>query len=142
MRVIYVDTLFLLNAGVDYLLLLSAARLAGEPLRRLRFGAGAVLGGLYAVALFLPGLDFLGHPLCRLAAAALMLVTAYGGSRRLYRETEAENEASHAWGHSLHRVPQRLARHRNRHGPGRSIRQTGRRSCWYKRSVSSATPHR
>ena len=32
--VIYVDTLFLLNAVIDYLLLLSAARLSGEPLRR------------------------------------------------------------------------------------------------------------
>ena len=86
MTVIYVDTLFLLNALVDYLLLLAAARLAGEPLRRLRFLAGAALGGLYAAALFLPGLAFLAHPLCRLAAAALMLVTAYGGSRRLLRQ--------------------------------------------------------
>ena len=63
MTVIYVDTLFLLNAVVDYLLLLCAARLAGEPLHRIRFGIGAVLGGLYAVALFLPGLMFLSHPL-------------------------------------------------------------------------------
>ena len=30
MTVIYVDTLFLLNAMVDYLLLLASARLAGE----------------------------------------------------------------------------------------------------------------
>ena len=43
MTVIYVDTLFLLNGLIDYLLLLGAARLAGEPLRRLRFLAGAVL---------------------------------------------------------------------------------------------------
>ena len=40
MTVIYVDTLFLLNALVDYLLLLAAARLAGEPLRRVRFALG------------------------------------------------------------------------------------------------------
>ena len=46
MTVIYVDTLFLLNAMVDYLLLLAAARLAGEPLTRLRFLRGALLGGL------------------------------------------------------------------------------------------------
>ena len=44
MTVIYVDTLFLLNVLVDYLLLLCAARLAGEPLKRLRFALGAVLG--------------------------------------------------------------------------------------------------
>ena len=86
MTVIYIDTLFLLNALVDYLLLLAAARLAGEPLRRVRFALGAGLGGLYAVALFLPGLGFLAQPLCRLASAALMLLTAYGGSRRLLRQ--------------------------------------------------------
>ncbi len=86
MTVIYVDTLFLLNAIVDYLLLLAAARLAGEPLRRMRFGAGAVLGGLYAVAIFLPGMAFLSHPACRGAAAVFMLLTAYGGSRRLLRQ--------------------------------------------------------
>ena len=45
MTVIYVDTLFLLNAIVDYLLLLGAARLAGEPLRRVGFLMGALLGG-------------------------------------------------------------------------------------------------
>ena len=38
--VVYIDSLFLLNLIVDYLLLLGAARLAGEPLRRLRFLAG------------------------------------------------------------------------------------------------------
>ncbi len=86
MTVIYIDTLFLLNALVDYLLLLAAARLAGEPLRRGRFALGAALGGLYAVAIFLPGLGFLAHPLCRLASAALMLLAAYGGSRRLLRQ--------------------------------------------------------
>lgn len=86
MTVIYVDTLFLLNAVIDYLLLLAAARLAGEPLRRRRFALGAALGGLYAVAIFLPGLSFLAHPVCRIASAALMMVVSYGGSRRLLRQ--------------------------------------------------------
>ncbi len=87
MTVVYVDTLFLLNALVDYLLLLCSARLAGEPLERLRFALGAVLGGGYAVAIFLPGLGFLERPLCRLAAAVLMAVAAFGGGRRLGRQT-------------------------------------------------------
>lgn len=86
MTVIYVDTLFLLNAVVDYLLLLAAARLAGEPLYRWRFGLSAALGGGYAVALFLPGCAFLAQPACRAAAAALMVVVAYGGSGRLLRQ--------------------------------------------------------
>ena len=82
MTVIYVDTLFLLNAMVDYLLLLASARLAGEPLARLRFLLGAVLGGLYAVSIFLPGLSFLARPPCRLAAAVLMVLAAFWKSRR------------------------------------------------------------
>ena len=87
MTVIYVDTLFLLNALVDYLLLLGEARLAGERLRRLRFTMGAVLGGGYAVAIFLPGLGFLKALPCRMAVLALMSVAAYGGSRRLLRQS-------------------------------------------------------
>ena len=86
MNVIYVDTLFLLNAVIDYLLLLVSARIAGEPLRRVRFGLGAVFGGGYAVALFLPGMGFLYHPLCRLAAALFMVLISFGQSRRLLRQ--------------------------------------------------------
>ena len=87
MTVVYIDALFLLNLIVNYLLLLAAAKLAGEPLRRLRLAAGAALGGLYAAAIFFPGLGFLTHPLCKLGAAVLMLLTGFGGSRRLLRVT-------------------------------------------------------
>ena len=86
MTVIYLDSLFLLNGAIDYLLFLASARLAGEPLRRLRFGLAAGLGGLYAAALFLPGLEFLGELPCRLACGALMLLAAFGESRRLFRQ--------------------------------------------------------
>ena len=56
---IYIDRVFVLNLAVDYLLLMAVARLAGTPLRRLRFllcGAG---GGLYAAAVFFPSLTWL-----------------------------------------------------------------------------------
>ncbi len=86
MTVIYVDTLFLLNAVIDYLLLLAAARLAGEPLRRWRFALGAALGGFYAVAIFLPGFQFLSALPWRLASAGLMMLVSYGGSGRLLRQ--------------------------------------------------------
>ena len=87
MTVVYIDALFLLNLIVNYLLLLAAAKLAGEPLRRLRLAAGAALGGLYAAAIFFPGMGFLTHPLCKLGAAVLMLLTGFGGSRRMLRVT-------------------------------------------------------
>ena len=87
MTVIYLDTLFLLNAAMDYLLLLCSARLAGEELHRLRMAAGGVLGGAYAAAAVLPGAEFLLHPLCKIGSAVLMVVVGLGGSRRLLRQS-------------------------------------------------------
>ena len=98
MTVVYLDELFLLNFVVDYLLLLSSARLAGEPLHRGRMALGAALGGIYAALLFLEGLGFLAHPLCRLAAAVGMLLCAFGESRRLLRLTLVFFAVSAAFG--------------------------------------------
>lgn len=53
---VYVDSVFVLNALMDYLLVLSVGRLAGIPLRRGRYLLAGLLGGAYAVAVFLPGL--------------------------------------------------------------------------------------
>ncbi len=85
MRVIYLDQVFLLNFVVDYLLLLSAGRLAGEVLRRGRLALGAALGAVYAGAVFLPGMGFLTHPLCKVGAGVAMVLAGYCGSRRLLR---------------------------------------------------------
>ena len=86
LTVIYLDTLFLLNGILDYLLLLCSARLAGEELHRLRMAAGGVLGGAYAVVAVLPGMSFLLHPLCKVGGAVLMVLVGLGKSRRLLRQ--------------------------------------------------------
>lgn len=78
MTVVYVDTVFALNGTMDYLLLLSAAKLSAVPFQRLRLALGAALGGAYAVLVFLPGLGFLGHPLGRVGCAVCMAAAAYG----------------------------------------------------------------
>lgn len=85
MTVVYLDELFLLNFVVDYLLLLAAGRLCGEVLRRGWLALGAAVGAGYAAAAILPGMGFLLHPLCKLAAAVLALLAGYGRSRRLLR---------------------------------------------------------
>ena len=87
MTVVYIDSLFLLNLIVNYLLLLATAKLAGEPLHRVRLGLGAALGALYAAAVFFPGMGFLTRPLCKLASAVAMLLVGFGSSRRLLRVT-------------------------------------------------------
>ena len=82
MTVVYVDSVFVLNALMDYLLVLCAARLAGIPLRRRRYLLAGLLGGAYAVAVFLPGLGFLSATPVKLAAGILLALAAY---RRTYR---------------------------------------------------------
>ncbi len=84
---VYLDTLFLLNTLMDYLLLLAAARLAGEQLRRGRMGIGALLGGVYAGAAVLPGFGFLSRPIWQLGCALVMVLVGLGASRRLLRQT-------------------------------------------------------
>ena len=85
--VVYVDSVFVLNALMDYLLLLCTGRLAGVPLRRRRYALGAVLGGAYAVAVFLPGCGFLGLLPVKIAAGVVLSVIAFGGEQRLLRLT-------------------------------------------------------
>ena len=85
MTVIYIDSVFFLNALMDYLLLLCAARLAGLPLRRGRYLLGALAGGAYAAAVFLPGLGFLAETPVKIAAGVLLGLAAYGGEEKLPR---------------------------------------------------------
>lgn len=85
MTVVYLDVLFLLNLVVDYLLLMATVRITGEVFSRLRLALGALLGAMYAAALFLPGFGWLSHPLCKLVSAVGMVLIAFGGSRRLLR---------------------------------------------------------
>ena len=85
--VVYLDSVFLLNSLMDYLLLLGTARLASIPLRRLRYALSAVGGGLYAAAVFLPGMEFLAESPVKLAAGVLLAAVAFGGEPHLLRLT-------------------------------------------------------
>lgn len=81
MEVIYIDSLFFLNLGVDYLLCLAAARICGLYLKRLRYFLASLLGAGYSVAVLLPGLGFLAAWPGKLGAALLMSFIAYGSEK-------------------------------------------------------------
>lgn len=98
MTVVYIDVLFVLNFIIDYLLLLTSAKLTGQFLCRWRLALGGAFGGCYAAAVFLPGLEFLSHPVCRVSAGVLMALIAFGGSRRLPRLMAALFGVSAAFG--------------------------------------------
>lgn len=84
MRVLYLDTLFLLNLTVDYLLLLLTARLSGRFVRRRRLLLGAVVGAILAMLLFFPRLSWLASLCAKVATCAATILSAFG--RRPYRE--------------------------------------------------------
>ncbi len=75
---VYVDSLFLLNAILNLLLLLGSARLGGAPIVRWRCMAAAALGGLYAVGCVVPGLAWLQAMPVKLLVLAAMQVLAFG----------------------------------------------------------------
>ena len=83
--VVYLDSVFVLNSAMDYLVFLAAASLAGVPLRRKRYIAAALLGGIYAAAVFLPGLGGLASLSAKAAAGILLGLIAFGGEERLWR---------------------------------------------------------
>lgn len=87
MTVVYIDLLFLLNLIANYLLLLGTGRLSGAVLKRWRIALSAAIGALYAVLLFVPGLEWLGVWPCKILSGVLMPLAAYGGERRLLRIT-------------------------------------------------------
>lgn len=85
--VVYIDSVFLLNAATDYLLLLITARLAGLALRRGRYLCAACAGGLYAAAAWLPGWAFLTAAPVKCAAGVGVCLIAFGSEERLGRLT-------------------------------------------------------
>ncbi|MDL2274145.1 sigma-E processing peptidase SpoIIGA [Oscillospiraceae bacterium OttesenSCG-928-G22] len=78
MKTIYVDTLFLINGIINYLLLLTAAQLSGYPYRRFRLVLAALFGGVYAVVCLFPATLFFSGVLFRVLSGALMVAIAFG----------------------------------------------------------------
>lgn len=82
----YLPGVFVLYFLVDFLLLLGAGRLCGNPAKWPKAAAAAALGGLYAGVCLFPELYFLGNLLWRIISLLIMSVIAYGFSvSALYR---------------------------------------------------------
>lgn len=88
MTVIYLDVLIALNLLIDYLLLLSAARLLNLAPKRLRVIAGALIGAASSALVLLPRLNGLLSLLINAGVAALMVLAACGyHTARLFGKT-------------------------------------------------------
>ena len=87
MTVIYADSLFLINALVDYLLLLITGRLSGIPLQRKRYLIAALLGAVYAVLIWIPDMAFLGTLPGKILVWILLAGIAFGRTPHFIKMT-------------------------------------------------------
>lgn len=83
---VYLDGVWLINGFVDYLLLVVSGNLTASPIRRRRIFLAGALGGIYGVICLLPGWNFLGNLLWRIAAAGVMCLVAFGPGKLLVRQ--------------------------------------------------------
>jgi len=85
MQVIYIDTLFILNLIVNYLILLATAKIAAVHILRRRLGLGAVFGAGYAVLAVFPQWGFLAAAPMMIVSGIAMLLLVFGGRREILR---------------------------------------------------------
>lgn len=78
MRVIYIDTLFLLNLIVDYFLLRLTAAIGGVYQKKGRLLLGATVGACFAVLLFFPPVTTLLAILLRASVCCMTVFAAFG----------------------------------------------------------------
>ncbi len=83
---VYVDLLFGVNTLINYLLLRGSAAMGGCPAGFRRLVGAACLGGLYAVATVLPGLELLQGMVFQLVCAAGMILLAFGWKRNALKQ--------------------------------------------------------
>ncbi|SHI07308.1 stage II sporulation protein GA (sporulation sigma-E factor processing peptidase) [Sporobacter termitidis DSM 10068] len=98
MQVVYVDSLFLINIVINYILLLVTAKICAVKTPRLRLLGGAALGAFYAVAAVLPLTVFLTSLLVKVAVGIVMVLCAFGGQARIIRLTLVFFAVSAAFG--------------------------------------------
>ncbi len=87
MQIIYVDSLFLINFVINYIILLVTAKICAAQMMRLRLIGAAALGAAFSVAVVLPLTTFLTSPFLKVAVGLLMVLAAFGGQTRIIRLT-------------------------------------------------------
>ena len=103
MRTIYIDSLFILNFIVDYLLLFAAGKICALPLRRWRMAAAAALGGAYAVgAVIFP--SALALSVVKILIGAGMVLAAFGWDSRYPRAAISFFAVSAAFGGAVYAI--------------------------------------
>ncbi len=79
MYTVYIDSLFVLNLIINYLLLLTSAKIAGREIKKLRLLLGALCGAVYSVLVWLPGFEAIGGIAGKLISLLIIIAAAFAG---------------------------------------------------------------
>ncbi len=85
--VVYLDSVFIINAMVNYFLLRLTARLMHAETTRFRCGLSALIGGGYAVAVFLSQGQWLADAVMKLALGVFLSLIAFGKEKFFFKLT-------------------------------------------------------
>ncbi len=80
LTVIYVDVLLLVNALINYFLILGTCFFTKETANRKRFALAAFIGSLFALSILLPRMSILVSLLLKLAGCAVISCIAFGAA--------------------------------------------------------------
>lgn len=83
---VYLDLLFGLNMTLNYLLLRGSAAMGGCAAKFRRLMGAAVLGGVYAVAAVIPGMESLQGSFFQFLSACSMLLIAFGWKKSTVKQ--------------------------------------------------------
>ncbi len=75
---IYVDILIITNIYADFLLIKATQLITHSPLKTSRACIGAMVGSLFSLSIFLPGMSPMGVTMLKLLSAALVVYAAFG----------------------------------------------------------------
>ena len=101
MRIIYADSVLLLNFIIDYLLVLSTGKICSLPLKRWRMALAALLGGIYAV-LSLRFPDFFALASCKILSGLCLCAIAFAHSGSFIRTAAVFFAVSAAFGGAVY----------------------------------------
>ena len=76
--VVYADVVWLLNACIDFLLLLLTATVLKKKIKRWRLVLGAFIGSTIVIFAFTPFASMMTHPIMKLLYSLLIVYTAFG----------------------------------------------------------------
>lgn len=101
MKIIYIDLLFFINTGANYLILLATAKICDIAVSRLCIGLSAVLGGVYSIFAAVPAYGFLNSFPVKLAAGLMMLLPVFRRREGFFRIAVVFFAVSAAFGGAL-----------------------------------------